>query len=78
MALLVEVSDTSLSRDRGHKLSAYAKGEIPVYWIVNLVNRQVEVYSRPGKARYRSRKDFIRASRSRSRSAASSSPDRRR
>ena len=48
---LVEVSDSTLSQDRGKKLSAYAKGGIPVYWIVNLVDRQVEVYSRPGKRR---------------------------
>ena len=58
VALLVEVSDSTLSQDRGKKLLAYARGKIPVYWIVNLVNRQVEVYSRPGKSSYRSRKDF--------------------
>jgi Uma2 family endonuclease len=58
VALLVEVSASTLSQDRGKKLSAYAKGRIPVYWIVNLVNRQVEVYSRPGKKGYRSHKTF--------------------
>ena len=74
VALLVEVSESTLSQDRGKKLSAYAKGRIPVYWIVNLVNRQVEVYSRPGKNGYRSHKNFVPASKSRSRSAAGSSP----
>ena len=59
MALLVEVSDGTLGQDRGVKLAAYAKDGIPVYWIVNLVDRQVEVYTRPVKAgRYRSRKDY--------------------
>ena len=58
VALLVEVSDTTLTQDRGKKLLVYAKGKIPVYWIVNLVNRQVEVYSRPGKNGYRSHKVF--------------------
>jgi Uma2 family endonuclease len=58
VSLLVEVSDSTLSQDRGKKLSAYAKGRIPVYWIVNLVDRQVEVYSRPGKSGYKSRVDF--------------------
>ena len=38
--------------------SAYATGRIPVYWIVNLVDRQFEVYSRPGQLGYRSRKVF--------------------
>jgi Uma2 family endonuclease len=58
VALLVEVSDSTLSQDRGKKRSTYAKGRIPVYWIVNLVNRQVEVYSRPGKTGYRSHKTY--------------------
>jgi Uma2 family endonuclease len=54
IALLVEVSDTTLPRDRGEKWAAYARGRIPVYWIINLVDRQVEVYSRPGVRGYRS------------------------
>jgi len=29
-----------------------------IYWIVNLVDRQVEVYTDPGPAGYASRKDF--------------------
>jgi Uma2 family endonuclease len=59
VALLVEVSDSTLSQDRGLKLVAYATDGVPVYWIVNLVDRQVEVYTRPVKAgRYRSRKDY--------------------
>jgi Uma2 family endonuclease len=59
VALAVEVSDSTLSQDRSKKLSAYAKDGIPVYWIVNLVDRQIEVYTRPLKAgRYRSRKDY--------------------
>jgi Uma2 family endonuclease len=58
VTLLVEVADTTLSRDRGRKLSAYAAAGIPVYWIVNLVDRQVEVYSGPGPAGYQSRVDF--------------------
>ena len=45
--LLVEVSDTTLSKDRGEKLVNYARSDIPVYWIVNLVDRQVEVDSGP-------------------------------
>jgi Uma2 family endonuclease len=59
VALLVEVSETTLRQDRGKKRTAYARAGIAVYWIVNLVARQVEVYTRPVKAgRYRSRKDY--------------------
>ena len=36
IALAVEVSMASLERDRGAKLIAYARGGIPVYWVVNL------------------------------------------
>ena len=58
VALLVEVSDTTLSIDRGIKRSIYAREGIPVYWIVNLVDRQVEVYTDPGQGGYASRQDF--------------------
>jgi Uma2 family endonuclease len=54
VALIVEVADSSLSRDQGTNWVAYARGGIPVYWIVNLVDQQVEVYSDPGPDRYRS------------------------
>ena len=45
--LVVEVSDTTLSYDRYHKMSLYAAGGIADYWIVNLVQRQLEVYRGP-------------------------------
>jgi Uma2 family endonuclease len=54
IALLVEVADTTLPRDRGEKAAAYGRGRIPVYWIINLVDRQIEVYSRPSARGYRS------------------------
>ena len=42
--LVVEVSDTSLQVDRTHKMSLYAASGIDDYWILNLVDRQLEVY----------------------------------
>jgi hypothetical protein len=47
VALVVEVSDASLDEDRCLKLPQYAKAKIAVYWIVNLVDRRVEVYTQP-------------------------------
>ena len=44
---MVEVAEKSLTFDRTEKLNTYAGGGIPVYWIINLVDRQVEVYSGP-------------------------------
>ena len=58
MGLLIEVSLTTLDRDRNEKLPAYATGGIPVYWIVNLVDRQIEVYTGPGPDGYRSSQVF--------------------
>ncbi len=55
VSLLIEVSDTTLQRDRGEKWLNYARSGIPVYWIVNLVDRQVEVYTDPTEAGYGSR-----------------------
>ena len=50
LALLVEVAESSLPRDRGVKLGAYARAEVPDYWIVNLERRLVERYTRPEAA----------------------------
>lgn len=47
VALVVEVADSTLDRDRGVKLRSYARASLPVYWIVNLVDRCIEVYSAP-------------------------------
>jgi len=45
--LIVEVSDTTVAYDRYHKAPLYAAGGIADYWIVNLVQRQLEVYRDP-------------------------------
>jgi len=47
IALIIEVSDTTLQRDRTVKKRIYARAGISTYWIVNLVEEQVEVYSQP-------------------------------
>lgn len=45
-ALVIEVSDSSLRLDR-RKASIYAASGVPEYWLVNLPERQIEVYRRP-------------------------------
>jgi Uma2 family endonuclease len=44
---VIEVADTSLSRDRGFKLQLNAAAGIAIYVIVNLVERIVEVHENP-------------------------------
>lgn len=50
IAAIMEVSDSSLTFDRTTKQRLYAAAAIPIYWIVNLVDRQIEVYSDPKPA----------------------------
>ena len=45
--LVVEVSESTLPYDRNSKAPLYAAGGIADYWIVNLVQRQLEVYRDP-------------------------------
>jgi Uma2 family endonuclease len=44
---LIEVADASLLRDQRDKTRIYARAGIPIYWIVNLVDRRIEVYTKP-------------------------------
>jgi len=46
-ALVVEVADASLQLDRRVKARIYARAGITDYWIVNLVDRVVEVHRDP-------------------------------
>lgn len=45
--LVIEISDSTLKYDRETKLSLYAEAGINNYWIVNLVDRNLEVYTNP-------------------------------
>lgn len=45
--LVIEVADSSLLRDQRDKTRIYARAGIAVYWIINLVDRRVEVYTQP-------------------------------
>jgi len=47
VASVVEVADTSLEQDRKFKKAIYAGAAVAVYWIVNLIERRVEVFSSP-------------------------------
>ncbi len=64
VGLIVEVADSSLIRDRTIKRRLYAAAGIPEYWIINLVDRRLEVYRRPtaasaeAAARYDSVEEF--------------------
>ena len=48
----MEVADSSLPQDRLSKARIYAGAGIPEYWIVNLVERQLEVFREPTSVGY--------------------------
>lgn len=51
--LVVEVADTSLEKDQSTKAQCYAAAGIRDYWIVNLIDRVVEVHRNPSPDGYR-------------------------
>lgn len=62
VGLVIEVAHTTLAIDRGIKRRIYAAAGIPEYWIANLVDGIIEVYTAPhavaGTATYGERKDY--------------------
>ena len=50
--LVIEVADTSIQSDRA-KAAIYASAGVAEYWIINLVDRQLERFSNPDGDRYR-------------------------
>lgn len=67
LAVVVEVADTILQRDRDLKKLTYARAGVVEYWIVNLPDRQIEVYTAPqnhaGGADYDRREIFVEGDR---------------
>jgi hypothetical protein len=47
IALVVEVADSTLGEDREDKGRMYARAHLSIYWIINLRDAQIEVYTQP-------------------------------
>ncbi len=61
IALIIEVADSTLDRDRTSKQRLYARAGIPIYWIINLPEKQIEVYTEPvvtSESIYQHRQDY--------------------
>ena len=56
--LVIEISDTTLARDQGVKLEAYARNMIPEVWILNLNKNLLEVYREPFDTEYASKRTY--------------------
>lgn len=63
VGMLTEVSDSSLRADREMR-HVFARNNIPIYWIVNLIDEVIEVYTQPSGPTvdpdYASRRDYVR------------------
>jgi Uma2 family endonuclease len=65
VALVIEVADSSLEKDRVAKGRLYARARIEIYWIVNLIDKTVEMYTNPKagkKTQYEDRQDYAQGS----------------
>ena len=56
--LVIEVADSTLDKDHEVKGPMYAEAGIPEYWIVNLIDERVEVYTTPQGDVYTQRSDY--------------------
>jgi len=61
--LVVEVSQSSLRKDRSIKAALYAECGVPEYWIVNLIDGVIEVHSDPDGGEYRQVRSCSRGNR---------------
>lgn len=59
-ALVVEVTGTSLEKNRSENRRLYATHNIPEYWIVNLTAPTVEVYRGPEEGEYTTKRTLNR------------------
>lgn len=50
--LIIEVAWDSVAHDRDVKARIYAEARVPEYWLVNLVDDVIEVFTRPARGRY--------------------------
>jgi hypothetical protein len=61
IAMVIEIADSTVEQDRTVKGRTYARARLPIYWIVNLVELKIEVYSQPRSGKtiaYRRHEEF--------------------
>ncbi len=55
---LVEIANKSLNRDLNEKSITYARNNIPEYWVIDLVNNKVVVFTNPLNSKYQDIQEF--------------------
>ena len=54
IALIIEMANSSLQEDLGRKMRMYAAAGVPEYWVVDLNERVLHVFTRPKRGCYAS------------------------
>ncbi len=58
IGVLIEVGDSSLLADRRYKGELYAKEKVREFWLLNLVERKLEAYTRPRGGKYQRKVEY--------------------
>ena len=58
IGVLMEVGDSTLLSDRRYKGELYAKAKIPEFWLINVVERKIEVYTKPRGSKYQKKIEY--------------------
>lgn len=58
VGVLIEVGDSSVLDDRRYKGELYAKAKISEFWLINLIDRRVEVYTKPRSGKYQKKTEY--------------------
>ncbi len=59
IGVLMEVGDSSMIDDRRYKGELYAKARIAEFWLVNLIERKIEVYTKPRGGKYQKKLEYF-------------------
>jgi Uma2 family endonuclease len=62
VAIVIEIAEAALAQDRKDKGRLYARAGVPIYWIINLQDCWIEVYSEPqvtGVPAFSKRTDYL-------------------
>lgn len=59
IGVLIEVGDSSVLEDRRYKGELYAREKIGEFWLINLVARKIEAYTKPRGGKYQKKTEFF-------------------
>jgi hypothetical protein len=59
IGVLMEVGDSTVLNDRRYKGTLYARENIAAFWLINLVDRKVEVYTDPQAGQYHNKTEYL-------------------